>query len=149
MTSMTGGCLCGRVGYIFVGSADRDLLNMDRAAVWAEIAQRNALRKLAQLPLLDEQREFDNACQTILSARWRAFRATKQADYERIREEVVAERGHPSGSVGGWGIRTEIGKRFEAFLRTHCSDEITIVMQIAPDYLAITRQVTEGVRNAD
>ena len=85
-----------------VSSVDRDLLSMDRAAVWAEIAQRNALRKLAQLPLLDEQREFDNACQTILSARWRAFRATKQADYERIREEVVAERGHPSGrSVDG------------------------------------------------
>ena len=126
-----------------VSSVDRDLLNMDRAAVWAEIAQRNALRKLAQLPLLDEQKEFDNACQTILSARWRAFRATKQADYDRIHDEVVAERGHPSGSIGGWGIRMEIGKRFEAFLRAHYRDEITIVMQIAPDYLAITRQVTE------
>ena len=132
-----------------VSSADRDLLNMDRAAIWAEIAQRNALRKSAQLPLLDEQREFDNACQTILSARWRAFRATKQADYERIYDEVVAERGHPSGSIGGWGIRMEIGKRFEAFLRAHYSDEITIVMQIAPDYLAITRQVTEGRKIAD
>ena len=43
----------------------------------------------------------------------------------------------------------EIGKRFEAFLRAHYSDEITIVMQIAPDYLAITRQVTEDVKNAD
>src|ERR1700733_2070983 len=105
---------------------------MDRAAVWAEIAQRNALRKLAQLPLLDEQREFDNACQTIL-----------------IHDEVVAERGHPSGSIGGWGIRMEIGKRFEAFLRAHYSDEIATVMKIAPDYLAITRQVTEGVKNAD
>ena len=132
-----------------VSSADRDLLNMDRAAVWAEIAQRNALRKLAQLPLLDEQREFDNACQTILSARWRAFRATKQADYERIHDEVVAERGHPSGSIGGWGIRMEIGKWFEAFLRAHYSDEIAIVTQIAPDYLAITKQVTEGRKNAD
>jgi hypothetical protein len=109
-----------------VSSVDRDLLSMDRAAVWAEIAQRNALRKLAQLPLLDEQREFDNACQTIL-----------------IHDEVVAERGHPFGSIGGWGIRMEIGKRFEAFLRAHYRDEITIVMQIAPDHLAITRQVTE------
>ena len=43
----------------------------------------------------------------------------------------------------------EIGKRFEAFLRAHYSNEITIVMQIAPDYLAITRQVTGGVKNAD
>ena len=39
---------------------------MDRAAIRAEIAQRNALRKSAQLPLLDEQKEFDNAFQTIL-----------------------------------------------------------------------------------
>ena len=64
------------------------------------------------------------------SARWQAFRATKQADYDRIYDEVVAERGHPSGSIGGWGIRMEISKRFEAFLRAHYSDEITIVMQM-------------------
>jgi hypothetical protein len=128
-----------------VSSTDRDLSNMDRAAIWAGIAQRNALRKSAQLPLLDEQKEFDNACQTILAARWQAFRVSKQADYDRIYDEVVAERGRrPSGSIGGWGIRMEIGKRFEAFLRAHYSDEIAIVMQIAPDYLAITRQVTEG-----
>ena len=122
---------------------------MDRAAIRAEIAERNALRESAQLPLLDEQREFDNACRTILSARWLAFRISKQADYDRIYDEVLAERGHPSGSIGGWGIRMEIGKRFEAFLRAHHSDEITIVMQIAPDYLAITRQVIESVKNAD
>jgi hypothetical protein len=127
-----------------VSSADRDLLSMDRAAIWAEIAQQNALRKSAQLPLLDVQKEFDRACKTILSARWQAFRATKQSDYERIRDDVVAELGHPSGSIGGWGIRMEIDKRFEAFLRAHYSDEITIVMQIAPDYLAIRRQVTEA-----
>ena len=43
----------------------------------------------------------------------------------------------------------EIGKRFEAFLRAHYSDEVAIVMRIAPDYLAITRQVTEGLKNLD
>jgi hypothetical protein len=116
------------------------MLIMDRAAIWAETAQRNALRKTAQLPLLDEQKEFDKACQTILSARWLAFRVSNQADYDRIYDVVVAERGHPSGSICGWGIRLEIGKRFEAFLRAHYSDEIAIVMQIAPDYLAITRR---------
>ena len=139
----------GSVTPTTVSSADRDLLNMDRAAIWAEIAQRNALRKSARLPLLDEQKEFDNACEVALNARWRAFRASKQADYDRIYDEVVAEHGHPSGSIGGWGIRMEISKRFEAFLRAHYSDELTIAMQIAPDYLAITRQVIEGVRNAD
>jgi hypothetical protein len=133
-----------------VSSTNRDLSNMDRAAIWAEIAHRNALRKSAQLPLLDEQKEFDNACQIILSARWQAFRVSKQADYDRIYDEVVAERGRrPSGSIGGWGTRMEIGKRFEVFLRAHYSDEIGIVMQIAPDYLAITRQVIEGRKNAD
>ena len=148
MTSMTGGCLCGRVvSREPVSSADRDLLGVNRAAIWAEIAQRNALRKSAQLPLLDEQKEFDNACKVALNARWRAFRITKQADYDRIYDEVVAERGHPSGSIGGWGIRLEIGKWFEAFLRAHYSDEIAIVTQIAPDYLAITKQVTEGLKN--
>jgi hypothetical protein len=86
------------------------------------LKSRNGTRKPAQLPLLDEQREFDNACQTTLGARWQAFRTTKQADYDLIYEELVAERG---------------------------SDEITIVMQIAPDYLAITRRVTEGRKNAD
>ena len=87
--------------------------------------------------------------QNHLRARWQAFRATKQADYDRIYDEVVAERGHPSGSTGGWGIRMDIGKRFKAFLRAHYSDEITIMTQIAPDYLAITRQVTEGVKNVN
>ena len=48
---------------------------------------------------------------TILSARWQAFRATKQADYDRIYDEVVVERDQPSGSIGGWGIRMEIGER--------------------------------------
>jgi hypothetical protein len=60
-------------------STDRDLLSMDRAAIRAEIAQRNALRKSAQLPLLDEQKEFYNVCEVVLSAHWRAFRATKQS----------------------------------------------------------------------
>ena len=54
--------------------ADPDMLSMDRAAIWADIAQRNALRKSARLPLLDEQKEFDNACEVALNARWRAFR---------------------------------------------------------------------------
>ena len=47
----------------------------------------------------------------------------------------MAEHGRPSGMISGWGIRMEIGKRFEAFLRAHYSDEIATVMQIAPDHL--------------
>jgi hypothetical protein len=42
-----------------VSNRERDLLSMDRAAIRAEIAQRNALRKSARLPLLDEHlRDF-------------------------------------------------------------------------------------------
>ena len=37
----------------------------------------------------------------------------------------------------------EINKRFEAFLRAQYADEIAIMMEIAPDYLAITRQAVE------
>ena len=33
-----------------------------------------------------------------------------------------------------------MNKRFEAFLRAQYADEIAIMMEIAPDYLAITRQ---------
>ena len=36
-----------------------------------------------------------------------------------------------------------INKRFEAFLRAQYADEIAIMTEIAPDYLAITRQAVE------
>jgi hypothetical protein len=42
-----------------------------------------------------------------------------------------------------WGFHVGINKRFVAFLRAQYADEIAIFMEIAPDYLAITRQAVE------
>jgi len=37
----------------------------------------------------------------------------------------------------------KVNKRFEALLRAQYDDEIAIMMEIAPDYLTITRQAVE------
>lgn len=116
---------------------------MTTTEIRAEIRQRNALRKAALLPLLDEQREFDHACAVIREQRYRAFRDTKQADYERIRQEVFSEWGRPRGFIASWGWSFEIDRRVDAFLRVNYADEIATLMQIDPDFLGITRQVVE------
>jgi hypothetical protein len=121
-----------------------ELLGVARSAIRTEISQQKALRKSALLPLLDEQRELGHACRLIRDKRWYAFKESRQADYERFRDEVYAERGIPSGMMGRWTRHLEINKRFEAFLRTSYGDEIAAMMVIAPDYLAITRQTEEG-----
>ena len=120
-----------------------NIWTVDKATIRAEIRQRNALRKSALLPLLDEQKEFDHACTVIRAQRWHAFRESKQADYQRIRTEALAGRNPPSGWIARWGFHVGINKRFVAFLRAQYADEIAIMMEIAPDYLAITRQAVE------
>ena len=97
----------------------------------------------ALLTLLDEQKEFAHACTVIRAQRWHAFRESKQADYQRIRTKALTGRNPPSGWIAGWGFHAGINKRFEAFLRAQYADEIAIMMEIAPDYLAITRQAVE------
>jgi hypothetical protein len=116
---------------------------MTTTEIRAEIKQRNTLRKAALLPLVDEQKEFDRACAVVREQRYRAFRNTKQADYERIRQEVFAEWGCPRGFIASWGWSFEIDRRVDAFLRANYADEVATLMQIGPDYLAITRQVAE------
>jgi hypothetical protein len=60
-------------------SGDRmNIWTVDKATIRAEIRQRNALRKSALLPLLDEQKEFDHACR-VITERWHAFKESKQA----------------------------------------------------------------------
>jgi len=117
---------------------------VDRAAIRAEIKARNTLRHSALLPLLDEQRELDHACRLIRAKRWHAFKESKQADYERFRDEVYAECGVPSGWMGRWGRSIKVNERFEAFLRANYADEIAAMKEIAPDYLAITKQTVEA-----
>ena len=78
-----------------------NIWTVDKATIRAEIRQRNALRKSALLPLLDEQKKLDHACVVIRAQRWHAFReSSKQADYQRIRAEALAGRDLPSGYIG-------------------------------------------------
>ena len=74
-----------------------NIWTVDKATIRAEIRQRNALRKSALLPLLDEQKEFDHACTVIREQRWHAFRESKQADCQRIRDGDV---GRAQSSIG-------------------------------------------------
>ena len=126
-----------------------DIWTVSKSAIRTEIAQRNALRKAALLPLLDEQKELEHACRLIRGKRWGAFKESKQADYEWFHDEVYAERGIPSGMLGRWGWGIEIDKRFEAFLRANYADEIAMMIDIAPDYISITKQTVEGTSPAD
>ncbi len=121
-----------------------NIWTVDKATIQAEIKARNALRQSALLPLLDEQKEFEHACRVIRDKRWHAFKESKQADYERFRDEVYAKRGVPSSFMGGWARHIDIDKRFEAFLHANYADEIGTMREIAPDYLAITRKTVEA-----
>jgi hypothetical protein len=102
------------------------------------------LRRSALLPLLDEQKELEYACRLVRDKRWYAFKESRRSDYERLRDEVYAEHGIPSGMMSRWARHIEINERFEAFLRANYADEIAAIMDIFPDYLAITRQTVEG-----
>ena len=117
---------------------------VDGQAIRSEINTRNAIRKAALLPLLDEQKELEHACTLIRHKRWHAFKESKQSDYERFRDEVYTERGPPTDFSGRRSRHFCTTKRFEAFLRANYADEIVAMMDIAPDYLAITRRIVEG-----
>lgn len=94
---------------------------MDTVAIFREITERNALRRQAQLPLLDTRAEFNHACAVARQAEWQAFCASKSADIERIQAEVIAERGGrpPQNSIDDIGFRLRWQRRFEAYAAIH------------------------------
>ena len=47
-----------------------NIWTVDGEAIRSEINARNAIRKAALLPLLDEQKEFEHACMLIRRTRW-------------------------------------------------------------------------------
>ena len=120
-----------------------NIWTVDGKAIRSEINARNAIRKAALLPILDEQTEFEHACMLIRRKRWFAFKESKQSDYERFRDEVYTESGPPTDYSGIRSRHFCITQRFEAFLHANYADEIAM-MDIAPDYLAITRRIVEG-----
>ncbi len=120
-----------------------NIWTVDRDEILSEINARNAIRKSALLPLLDEQKEFERTCMVIRHNRWHEFKESNKVDYERFRDEVYAERGAPSSFMGRWMWHIDINKRFEAFLRANYANQIATIMRIVPDYLRITRLVVE------
>jgi hypothetical protein len=98
---------------------------MDKLLLLKEVYERNLIRKLAQLPLLDVREEFDHACAVAALAEWQEFCATKTADRQRIRTEVTAElrakhNAHfPNNSIDAIAVDREVERRFEAFVAIH------------------------------
>lgn len=83
----------------------------DRGAIFSDLLRRQALRREAQLPLLNVRAEYERA---VEQARWRAHVATYG---DAIRAQVLAElraKNGPQfgGSVGGmWAVRILASKR--------------------------------------
>jgi hypothetical protein len=61
---------------------------IDRAAIFTALTKRNALRRAAQLPLLDLRQELARAVDV---ATWQAACAAHADDLPRLRQEVLAE----------------------------------------------------------
>jgi hypothetical protein len=95
---------------------------VDKAAIFAELARRNAVRRDAKLPLLDLRAEFKHAVSVAL---WHEGCERFRDDMQRIKQEVLAEFRERRGadfpqSVGGhWLVNYEVSRRFLALLADH------------------------------
>ena len=95
---------------------------MDRARIFHGITERNALRKAAQMPLLDVRQEFDRLVALEALDEYYALRKARYAaDEERILETVWREYrarkpdwGHTG--LGVLAVRLDAERRFQAFL---------------------------------
>lgn len=96
---------------------------MDKSAFFTDLTHRNALRKAAQLPLLDFRAEMANAVALDDLHRHAALCKAHAADRKRIEDEVLAEyrltRGAdfvPRGAFGTMAFQARVTRRFNAFL---------------------------------
>ena len=96
---------------------------MDKHAIFHELTKRNALRKTAQLPLLDLHKEFAHAVRREEVREYYEYRSARYgADEESIMATVLEEyrRCHgpdsPCNSTGWIGIRAVTERRFRSFL---------------------------------
>lgn len=95
---------------------------MNKADIFRAITERNALRKAAQMPLLDVRREFDRLVALKALEEYYALRdAQYAADQKRILQTVWDEYrkmkpdwGHTS--LGVLAVRLDAERRFQAFL---------------------------------
>ena len=86
---------------------------IDKAAIFTELTRRNAVRRQAQLPLLDMREEFDRAVGFI---HWKAV-CEEHAD--RVRSEVTVELSktfgrEPQSAGGRWAVGILTLKRLRA-----------------------------------
>ena len=86
---------------------------IDKAAIFTELARRNAVRRQARLPLLDMRDEFDRA---IEFTQWKAV-CEEHAD--RVRSEVTVELSKtfgrdPQSAGGRWAAGILMLKRLRA-----------------------------------
>ena len=108
-------------------------------AIRAEINARNAIRKVALLPLLDEQKNSSRrACSSDKSAGTPSRRASNPTMIGSA-TRCTAESGPPTDFSGRRWRHFCITQRFEAFLHANDADEIVAMMDIAPDYLLRSR----------
>jgi hypothetical protein len=95
---------------------------MDRAAIFTELTQRNALRRQAKLPLLDLHVEMTLAVEIEAHRAYTEQCQTYDDDRQNIMADVLSElrmtRGADfPGSIGGWmlvGLMTD--QRFRAIM---------------------------------
>jgi hypothetical protein len=78
---------------------------VDKAAIFAELTKRNAVRREAKLPLLDLHDEFEHAVSLAL---WDEAWEQHADELGRIRAEVTAEYGHYQSTA----TRMLLGSKF-------------------------------------
>jgi hypothetical protein len=86
---------------------------IDKAAIFTELTRRNAIRRQAQLPLLDMRDEFDRA---VEYARWKVV---CEEHGDRVRREVITELSktfgrEPQSAGGRWAVNILTLKRLRA-----------------------------------
>lgn len=95
---------------------------MDNSAIFLAVTQRNAIRKAAQLPLLNMRQTYDKEVNLAAWRSYREIRATYAADEARIRASVLTAlrqrhgRQFPSGSISWMLVGWEVNRHMRRLL---------------------------------
>ena len=95
---------------------------MDRAEIFRQVTLRNALRRTAQMPLLDVRKEYDRAVTIAAMREYDEIRRRYQADEARILAVVWSEyrqrhgAGFGGSSLGRLAVHHEADRRMTEFL---------------------------------